>query len=276
MKDSGPRQQLQEPIKIQILSELQELVSKGQSKCLEYLLIQDSTSAANKTETLLELDLFNENWLRNGPLHVNSTCNGCCKSNDQQKISEHLNYPMNINGNRSESQTIDNKLNYFDAELNMMKLQFDQFGSFEIMSSQIDFLDTHQQEIMSRMQFYEEAISQMQSTHKLNEISLNDMTVKLSDDVKGLETHLMVFEASMQLIERRLTAIESDFALQQDSYRQPTQYHFPPTQNSDLNVFIYCLELARRLKEKRLNEYFHSDKNMIYFIYITCVQHNSG
>ena len=79
----------------QILSRVQELFWKGQSKCLEYQLIKDLKSHENQTEALLQLDPFNDSSLQaassNGYNETNSSCTGSCETNNNPPAFEHRN-----------------------------------------------------------------------------------------------------------------------------------------------------------------------------------------
>ena len=110
---------------------MQELFWKGQSKCLEYQLIHESETLANKTEILLHLDLFNDRSLQNGSFNgyneASSSCDGCCKTNTNNHplVFDQRNGSMQAAG--VDLQAMDAKMTYLDAELNLMKIQLSQF-----------------------------------------------------------------------------------------------------------------------------------------------------
>ena len=278
-KTKQPNEQ-REFINSQMLSKVQELFWKGQSECLEYQLIHESKSLSNNTEALLQLNLFNDDNFQNGSLYDNSTasrtCTSCCNTKD------HSHQPAVQQRNESlrsaDLQAVNTKMTYLDAEVNLMKLQLSQVTSTEIMASQIEILSREQQKITSRLQFLEQTMVQMQSTKPLNEIFLNELEANINEKLRIVEEHLISIQGQMETkiskidfeaLESRLTVIESQFELSQ----KPTQ--FPsPTRNSNFDIYVYCLEFAKRIKKTRLNEYFNSDQNMVYFIFITCVDNN--
>ena len=77
------------------------------------------------------------------------------------------------------------------------------------------------------------------------------------------------FEAALEATRNRLAVIESQLSLS-----QKPRYFPSPTRNLNFDIYVYCLEFAQRVKKKRLTEYFNSDRNMIYLIFITCVDNN--
>ena len=270
----------------QMLSRAQELFWKGQSKCLEYQLIHDSKPLANKTEILLHLDLFNDRSLQNGSLNgyneASSSCDDCCKTdtNNHPLAFDHRN--GSIQGAGIDLQAMDAKMAYLDAELHLMKIQLSQSTPMEAVGSQVEILSREQHQIASRLQFLEHIMAEMQSPQKLNERFFSDLEAGITDNFGRLEEHLILIqgqmetkmsktgvEAALKVIESRLTAFESQLHLSQI----PMQFH-PPTSKSNLEIYVYCLELAKRVTKKRLTEYFNSDQNMIYFIFITCVDNN--
>ena len=266
-------------INSQMLSKVQELFWKGQSKCLDYQLIQDSEFLVNNTEALLQLNLFNDDISQNGSYHENraasSSCISCCKT---KVNSHHPTFEKSDDTSQSaeiDMQAMNTKMTYLDAEINLMKLQLSEFSSIEIVQSQIEILSREQQKIVSRLRLFEQSMVQMQSTKSLDEIFYNDLEANITKKLGMVEEHLISIQGQMETkiskldfeaLENRLTVIESQLALSQ----KPTHSH-SPTRNSNFDIYVYCLEFAQRIKEKRLNEYFNSDQNMTYFIFITCV-----
>ena len=278
--DTESKHQLEEPIKSRILSGIQEIFLKSQSKCLEYLLLDDSKSVANETQFLLQINPFNENWLRNETLKANSSCKSCCQTN---ATSEYQSIGLEndlIQANGIPEEWLHMRMKHFDEELNMIKLQLPQIGSTELMSSKIDTLGMQQHEILLKMQLYEESLSLFDSTMKLNEIFFNDLTVNMNDEFRELNEKVEFLQGrveshlSMKLNNEGNRATQSRLDSERNFVPQLMQNYGNPVQNAEFNVYIYCLEFAKRIKKKRLDEYFNSDKNMIYFIFITCVENN--
>ena len=273
-----------ERINSQILSRVQELFWKGQSKCLEYQLIKDLKSHENQTDALLQLDLFNDSSLQdtssNGNSETHNTCTGCCKTkaNNYHPAFEPRNDSMQAAG--VHLQEMDIKLTNLDTELDLMKLRLNQLGSTEIVESQIEILSREQQQISLRLNFVEESMANVQSPHEI--FFIDELEASITENLGTLREQLILiqgqmetkmskadFEAALKVTENRLAAIESQLASSQQ-HIQP----LPPTQNANLDTYMFCLEFAKRVKTKRLDEYFNSDTNMIYFIFKACVDND--
>ena len=271
-------------INSQILSRVQELFWKGQSKCLEYQLIKDLKSHENQTDALLQLDLFNDSSLQDASSHGNSgtrnTCTGCCKTKatNYHPALEPRNDSMQAAG--IDLHEMDTKLSYHDSELDLMKLRLSKLRSIEIVESQIEILSREQQQIALRLNFVEESMANMQSPHEI--FVIDELEASITEKLGTLGEHLTLIqgqmetkmsktdlEAAVKVTESRLAAVESQLASSQQ-HIQP----LPPTQNAKLDIYVFCLEFARRVKTKRLDEYFNSDTNMIYFIFKACVDND--
>jgi len=269
-------------INSQMLSKIQELFWKGQSKCLEYQLIHESKPLANQTEALWQLNLFNDDNFQNGSSYDNSTasrtCTSCCNTKDhshQPAVQQHNESLLSAG---IDLQAMNTQMSFLDAELNLIKLQLSEVMSTEIIASQIEILSREQQQIASRLQIFEQNMAQMKSPQNLNGIFLIELEEKITENLGMVEEYLILIRDEMETkiskidfeaLENRLAVIESQF----ESSQKPTQ--FPsPLRNSNFDIYVYCLEFAKRIKKTRLNEYFNSDQNMVYFIFITCVDNN--
>ena len=245
-------------------------------------LVHESKPLANQTEALLQLNLFNDDIFQNGSSYDNrtasSSCSSCCNTKDHshQPAIQQRNESLRSDG--IDLQAVNTKMTYLDAEVNLMKLQLSQVTSTEIIASQIEILSREQQQIAFRLQFVEQNMAQMKSPQNLNDIFLIELEENITENLGMVEEHLISIKGQMETkiskidfeaLEDRMAVIESQFELSQ----KPTQ--FPsPTRNSNFDIYVYCLEFAKRIKKTRLNEYFNSDQNMIYFIFINCVDNN--
>ena len=187
-------------------------------------------------------------------------------------ILQHLNTAAGDN-----LQEMGIKFTYLETELDLMKLRF---GSIEIVESQIQILSREQQHIVLRLNFAEEGMANMQSPYEI--FVIDELEASITEKLGTLGEHLTLiqgqmetkmskadFEAALKVTEIRLAAVE----LQLASSRQHIQ-PLPPTQNANLGTYVFCLEFAKRVKTKRLDEYFNSDTNMIYFIFKACVDND--